>query len=374
MMRMNLRVLGVVGLVVALGGAGLRAADVIEQVLVKVNGEIITKSDLEQLQITALRASRPNLSAADLESDEALRKMLDEVTPRVIVNAIDEMLLIQRGRELGLKLSDEQFNQILSNIRKENNLDTEEKFQAALKAEGLTIPQLHKAFEKQMLISRVQQQEVYSRISISEEESRAYYNEHQSEFLTQESVTLREIFVRAAPTNAAEGASAAQAASAAAREKIVAIRNRVLKEDFATVAGEVSDAASKANGGLIGPLSSDELNADIRQAISGLRVGQITEPLDAGNGFRILKLEGRVPRKQATFDEARDQIAEKVFERRRAGEVLAYIERLRAQAIIEWKNASLKAAFEKGVVEAAKAVAEAANPPQGTGAPPSAVP
>src|SRR5690606_25643512 len=102
-------------------------------------------------------------SAADLESDEALRKMLDEVTPRVIVNAIDEMLLIQRGRELGLKLSDEQFNQILSNIRKENNLDTEEKFQAALKAEGLTIPQLHKAFEKQMLISRVQQQEVYSR-------------------------------------------------------------------------------------------------------------------------------------------------------------------------------------------------------------------
>ena len=96
------------------------------------------------------------------------------------------------------KMSDEQFNGILANIRKENKLDSEEKFQAALKQEGLTIAGLRKAFEKQMLINRVQQQDVYARISISEEESRAYYDKHQAEFLTNESVTLREIFVKAA--------------------------------------------------------------------------------------------------------------------------------------------------------------------------------
>ena len=56
--------------------------------------------------------------------------------------------------------------------------------------------------------------------------------------------------------------------------------------------------------------------------------------------------------KQATFEEARDQIADKVFNQRRAGEVLKYLERLRAQAIIEWKSPSLKAAFDAGVVEA----------------------
>ena len=267
MKRMTLRTFGALGLVLGLSVAALRA-DVIEQVLVKVNGEILTKTDVEQLQVTALRASNPNITAADLQNDVALRKMLDEVTPRVIVNAIDELLLVQRGRELGLKMSDEQFNGILANIRKENKLDTEEKFQAALKQEGLTIPGLRKAFEKQMLINRVQQQDVFSRISISEEESRAYFDAHKEEFLTNESVTLRELFVRAATTAPAEGPAAAQAAMAAAREKIEQIRQRVLKEDFATVAGEVSDAASKANGGLIGPLGVDELNPDIQKVLA----------------------------------------------------------------------------------------------------------
>ncbi len=360
MNRMTLRTFVALGLTVGLTVAGLRA-DVVEQVLVKVNGEILTKTDVEQLQVTALRAQNPNISAADLQNDQALRKMLDEVTPRVIVNAIDEMLLVQRGRELGLKMSDEQFNQILGNIRKENKLDTEEKFQAALKQEGLSIPGLRKAFEKQMLINRVQQQDVFSRISISEEESRAYYNAHQAEFLTTESVTLRELFIKAATTSPAEGPSAAQAAMEAARAKALQVRQRVLKEDFAAVAGEVSDAASKANGGLIGPLGVDELNPDIQKVLSTMKVGQVSEPLDAGNGYRLLKLEVRVPRKQATFEEARDQIADRVFQQRRAGEVLKYLERLRSQAIIEWKSASLKAAFDAGILEAAKAVEAAAK-------------
>ncbi len=356
---MTLRRLGAAALVAGLSVTALQAADVIEQVLVKVNGEILTKTDVEQLQVTALRANNPNLSAADLENDATLRKLLDEVTPRVIVNAIDEMLLVQRGRELGLKMTDEQFNGILDNIRKENKLDTEEKFQAALSQEGLTIAGLRKTFEKQMLISRVQQQDVYSRISIAEEESRAYYNAHRDEFLTNESVTLREIFVRAATTAPAEGPSAAAAAMADARTKIDQIRQRVLKEDFGTVAGEASDAASKANGGLIGPLGTDELNPDIQKVLTSMKVGQVSEPLDAGNGYRLLKLDVRVPRKQATFEEARDQIAEKVFNQRRAGEVLKYLERLRAQAIIEWKSPTLKAAFDSGVLQAAAALDEA---------------
>ena len=158
-------------------------------------------------------------------------------------------------------------------------------------------------------------------------------------------------------------------AMTAARAKIEQIRQRVQKEDFATVAGEVSDAASKANGGLIGPLGVDELNPDIQKVLSTLKVGQVSEPLDAGNGYRLLKLDVRVPRKQATFEEARDQIADKVFNQRRAGEVLKYLERLRAQAIIEWKSPSLKAAFDAGVIEAGKALAEdtakrAATPPK----------
>src|SRR5215203_5820555 len=100
------------------GGAGL-SAQIIEQVLVKVNGDIITKSDLEERQIAALRERRidPNV----LKDDEQLQKALSEVTPQILVAAVDELLLTQLGREKGLKLTDEQFNRWLTSMRKEQN-------------------------------------------------------------------------------------------------------------------------------------------------------------------------------------------------------------------------------------------------------------
>lgn len=334
-------------------------AQVIEQVLVKVNGEIVSRSDLEEMQVAALRQSNPDIDATDLRNDEKLAAMLNEVTPRVIVNAIDEMLMLQRGRELGLKMGDDQFNRIVENIRKENKLETDEQFRAALAQEGMTVDSLRKAFEKQMILNQVQQQDIFQRISISEQESRAFYDANAADFLTPETLTLREIFVQAGPV----GETPSAEALAEARTRIEAARTRVTtgKEDFATVAGEVSDAASKANGGLIGPIKADEINPDILTTLEPLKQGEVSGILDAGNGFRILKVDTRVAKRQATFEQARDQIADRIFQQRRASEVLKYLERLRRQAIIEWKNAELKAAWDKGRVEAAAAVEQAAQ-------------
>jgi len=102
-------------------------AEVIEQILVKVNGEIFTKSDLEARQVAALRQQLGQ--QVDLKSDPSdaqLRKMLDEVTPDLIVSVVDEMLVVQRGKELGYKLSEEQFQSVLGNIKKDNKIESDE--------------------------------------------------------------------------------------------------------------------------------------------------------------------------------------------------------------------------------------------------------
>jgi len=148
-------------------------AEIIEQVLVKVNGEILTKTDLEQRQVAALRAQNRNVKPEDIKGDEDLRKMLNDVTPDVLGDAIDELLLLQRGKELGFSLSDEQFSQIVANIRKENKLENEEQFLAALKQEGMTLPELRRSIERQMIVNRVQQQDVMDKISVTEAESAA---------------------------------------------------------------------------------------------------------------------------------------------------------------------------------------------------------
>src|SRR5688572_5025691 len=107
--------------------------EIIEQVLVKVNGDIITKTDLERRQIAALRERvKERIDAESLKNDAELRKALVEITGDILVNTIDEMLMIQLGKEKGYALRDEQFKEWLVKLRKDQNLEDEAKFQAAL--------------------------------------------------------------------------------------------------------------------------------------------------------------------------------------------------------------------------------------------------
>src|SRR6476660_9805359 len=86
------------------------SADILEQVLVKVNGDIITKTDLETRQIAAIRGRINSQVDADaLKNDAQLKQMLAEVTPRILVDAIDELLMIQLGKEKGYHATDQQF-------------------------------------------------------------------------------------------------------------------------------------------------------------------------------------------------------------------------------------------------------------------------
>ena len=230
------------------------SADILEQVLVKVNGDIITKTDLETRQIAAIRGRINSQVDADaLKNDAQLKQMLAEVTPRILVDAIDELLMIQLGKEKGYRATDQQFKDWVADIRKNQGLDDEQKFQAALKQEGMTMEELRRNFERQVVIYRVQQDEVGPKLQITEEEARQYYLSHQQEFVTPSQVTLREILIEvpAATQGGQRGINVGQEDDA--KQKATAVRARLSAgEDFVKVASEVSTAASKANGGLIG--------------------------------------------------------------------------------------------------------------------------
>ncbi len=322
-------------------------AEIIEQILVKVNGEIFTKSDLEQRQVAALRQKGQQIDLKSDPNDEQLRKALDEVTPQILVDAVDEMLVVQRGRELGYKLSDEQFKGVLDNIKKENKMETEEQFQAALKAENMTMADLRRNLERQMIYQRVQQNEVLGKIGVTSEEAQAYYETHLKEFTTSPSVTLREILV--AVTGDTKGLNVAVDEAAQARAE--AIRTRVTSggENFEKLAAEISDSPSKANAGLIGPLSVNDISPDLRKLIEGMKPGNVSEVVRNSRGYQILRLETVTPTQTMTLEQARDQISERVFTDKRRKEFQKYLEKLRAQAIIEWKNPDVKKAFDAGV-------------------------
>jgi peptidyl-prolyl cis-trans isomerase SurA len=322
-------------------------ADILEQVLVKVNGDIITKTDLEQRQIAALRQKNPNLRAND---EAALRQALSEVTPGVIVDAVDELLIMQRGKELGYTMSNEQFNDIVANIKKENKLEDEAQFQAALKQEGLSMADLRKQLEKTMIVQRVQQSEVMSKLQVTDAELKMYYDSHKESFTTKPQMTLREILV-AVPTSD-RGVNVGLEDEA--RTKAEDVRRRLMTgEPFARLAADLSDSPSKANGGLVGPVTPDVLAPELQKAIEGLKPGDLTPVLRTSRGFQVIKIETLETATIKPFDESRNEIADRIANEKRRGEYSKFLEKLRGQAIIDWKNEEMKKAWELGVQQSA---------------------
>ena len=324
-----------------LGGTSPDTAvgEVVQRVLVKVNGDIVTQTELENRQIQAIR-NRGVQPATDAE----LARLLQEVTPGLISGAVDELLLTQRGRELGYTLSDEQFDDMVEGIRQDNNFTSDEAFNMALAREGMTLVDLRELFEQQMLISQVQQVEVLSKVTLTEVEAREYYDANLAAFTEPGTVTMREILVRI-PESA--NGLLAEAADSAAFARAMEARQRVLAgEDFATVAISVSDAASKANGGLIGPLDVAVVSEQVAEALDELELGELSEPIRTPIGYQILQLEARTRPEPQPFEAVEDLIANTVFNDRRSEEYGRFLNELRAEADIEWKDEGLRVAYE----------------------------
>jgi parvulin-like peptidyl-prolyl isomerase len=269
------------------------------------------------------------------------------------VEAIDELLLVQLGKERGYRLTDQQFKDWLNALRKEQNLLDDQKFLAALKQEGMTLDDLRKNVERQMLMERVRQDEVGSKLTITEEEARQYYLSHQNEFTEPASVTLREILIEV-PTSTQQGQQGVNVAKDdEAAKRAADVRARLAGgEDFAKVAAEVSAAPSKANGGLIGPIATTELSESLQKLLLTLKPGEMTQPIRTQRGYQLLKLETLKPAAAQPFDSVRDLVAERVHMERQRIEVRKFLTRLRGQAIIEWKNAELQKAYEQQLAQA----------------------
>ncbi|HJO39670.1 MAG: peptidyl-prolyl cis-trans isomerase [Vicinamibacterales bacterium] len=338
-----------IALSVAAAGAAAAQNIILQEILVKVNGAIITKTELEERQVQLLREYRQQGLISETTGDAELEAFLNEATPQIVVDAIDELLILQHGRDLGIEMDDERFAGIVDNVKEQNNIATDEEFNEVLAAEGMTMEDLERAMERQFIISSVQQIEVIGKVAMTDTEAREYYDRNTDEYRTPGQIALREILV-AAPADAATGAdnrlvSAAAEAELEARFQ-AALARVAAGETFATVATEASDAPSSANGGLIGPLSEDDLAPAVAALLEGLAAGEISEPVRTAIGYQVFLLESSTPATRQPFDEVRDDIANRVFNERRQDEFNEFMGRLHVEAILEWNNENLQQAYE----------------------------
>ena len=313
---------------------------VLERVLVNVNGDIVTQTDLESRQIDAIR-NRGVQPTSEVE----LRQLLNEITPEVISTAVDELLMVQKARELGYHMSDEQFADMVSDIMVENNFGDEEEFHDALQDQnGMSIEDFRRGMETQMLVNQIQQIEIMSKVTLTQTEARQYYDENIEEFTNPPTVTMREILVRVTP---GIGGTVNAFAEGLAETKIEDARQRILDgEEFSLVAVAMSDAASKANGGLVGPLDLVFINEAVAEIVTGMEVGELSPAIRTAAGYQMFELVEFTESEPRPFDEVRDQIGNSVFSDRRVTEYLSYLDGLREEADIVWRDEQAESAFD----------------------------
>jgi parvulin-like peptidyl-prolyl isomerase len=186
-----------------------------------------------------------------------------------------------------------------------------------------------------------------------------YYDSHRETFTSKPQMTLRELLVAVPQSEQGVNVGLEEEAKAKADD----IRKRLVAgEPFARLAADLSDSPSKANGGLVGPITADVLAPELQQALSAIKPGDITPVLRTARGFQLIKLETMDPVTVKSFDEARGDIAQRLSNDKRRAEFTRFLDRLRGQAIIDWKNADLKKAYEVGLKNAAAQLAASATP------------
>jgi parvulin-like peptidyl-prolyl isomerase len=290
------------------------SAAVLERVIAKVNGEIITLSEFEQRQLVAAQSA--NIA------HEHIQAYLQEKSPEILQDAIDELLLTQKADELGIRVRPEALDQVVEEIKKDNKITSEEQFKQELSREGLTLEALKRNIERSISKRRVISREIESKITVTEDELRAYYEKHQSQYRIKETLQLQEIVLKADDPRA----------RAHADDIVKRARGG---EDFAQLAQQNSTSSTKAAGGDLGRVLADELHAELRKATKSLTPGQVSDPVVLAGTLRILKLNQRDDARTIPYEEARASIEQELRQDRTKQQYAQYIEGLRKAAIID---------------------------------------
>jgi len=294
--------------------ASAATPEILERVVAKVNGDIVTLSEFQSRQVAAVQA-------AGLSTDDRIERFLRENNARILQEAIDDLLLVQQAQEQGMRLRPDYIKEIIDGIKKENNITSDDELQQQLRREGMSVDDLKRNIERSIMKRQLLSHELESKIAVTEDEVRADYEAHRADYDRPGSLHLQEIVVKT------------ESGSPTLADDLV--RRARAGEDFSELARAYSAAPTRAAGGDLGRVSRGDLTPDIEKAALALPVGGVSDPLSTPEGFRILKLAEKTEPTQVPFEDVKAEIQKRLSSERTEREYEAYMEGLRKAAIID---------------------------------------
>ena len=317
----------VVAFIVLAGGlSALAEVQVLEEIVAKVNGEIVTKEDLAHGHVEAeAELKKQGISGPQFKS------MLADYDKNALRDKIDQLLLVQKGKDLDIKVETDVLKYI-ANVQKQSGIADPDKFHELVHEQtGMTFEDYKSEVTNHMLTERVIRQEVMSKMELPHKDIEAYYNAHKAEFVRQEKVFLQEILVS---TDGKDDVGIA-AAKRRAEDLVRRARNG---EKFGELARDNSEAVTAKQGGELGGWKKGELSSVVETAVWNQPRGYVTDPLQVANGFLILKVEEHQKAGQADLEEVEPEIEDKLLSPKMQPALRDYLTKLRETAFLEIKK------------------------------------
>ena len=334
--------------------AFLSADTVVEEIIVRVNNSIITSSDYAR--------SKEQLKDEIKQQDAAnADKVYAERERDVLRDLIDQQLLLEKGKDLGIS-ADTELIKKLDEMRKQMNLDSMEELEKAAQSQGISYEDFKQNLRNQIITQQVIAREVGSHLNITKEDEQKFYEEHKSEMEQPEQIRLSEILVstqKAAPSKVPEPKASPDSPPAAAdakpadtpppapaapdAEQLAAAEtkaNGILDQihkgaAFDEVAKKNSDGPSAAQGGDLGLFKRGTLSKELEDRTFAMKAGEVTDVIRTKQGFVILKVTEHQMAGIPTLKQMEPRIQDALYYQKLQPALRVYLKKLREEAFID---------------------------------------
>ena len=325
-MKRNLSLGVLIGMVMLVFTATAAASGVIDRIVAVVNEEIILLSELN----VRMEPYAQRIRQQKFDQDKQ-RQMLFNVREEMLNRLVDEMLTDQEIKRNDIQVEEAEIDSTIERIKAANSF-TDEDLRRFLEQEQSTMAQYRDSIKEQVLRTRLVNYQVKSKIVITEEEIRAYYDSHPELYGGKIHYQLRNILMRVPEFSTDSKKQAIQ-------EQMQRLRSQVeAGESFADLARAFSQSPAAADGGNIGEFEKETLSPQIQAALDGLIPGQATAVLDTEQGFQLCYVEAIKQSEGKPLESVKGEIHQKLFAEVVDKKFLSWLEELRNQSHIKIIN------------------------------------
>jgi len=297
---------------------------VVEEIIARVNNEIITRSELEKAKAQAAEDAQQDCSGRC--TPEQLQVAVEDRQKFALRDLIDQSLLAQRGKDMGISVEPEVVKE-LDRIRQQNKLKDLDELEKAVTSQGINWEDFKNSIRNRLLTQEVIRREVGSHITIGHDEERKYYEEHKKDFVRPEQVALRAIEIKT------EGKKESEVPELKAKAENLLKRVKE-GEDFGELAKRFSDGPTAQQGGFLGVYKRGELSKELEDIVFQMKKNGLTDVIETKQGFLVLQVLEHYDEGEQSFAKVENEIMEHLYNEKMEPAMREYLKTLREQSYV----------------------------------------